>query len=138
MTTRIVRYGYVPFMIVVLDGATAATGAAALPAVYIVGVIAIGTAVPLLAKRRPGKPAKRSAVRPRRAAAWPVTYDGFAAACPDMEHEEGLFAERMNSMPKYVASRTLTDMEWNASLLEGDAVEQVNNLKRDSEQNLLI
>jgi dihydrofolate reductase len=34
-----------------------------------------------------------------------VTYEGFAAAWPDMEHEEGPFADKMNAMPKYVASR---------------------------------
>src|SRR5215467_3973075 len=49
-----------------------------------------------------------------------VTYAGFAAAWPDMEHEKGPFAETMNSMPKYVGSRTLTDLEWNAKPIEGD------------------
>jgi dihydrofolate reductase len=67
-----------------------------------------------------------------------VTYEGFAAAWPDMEHEQGPFADKMNTMPKYVASRTLTDMEWNAALLEGDVVEEVARLKRDSGRNLLI
>jgi dihydrofolate reductase len=67
-----------------------------------------------------------------------VTYEGFAAAWPDMEQEEGPFAVKMNTMPKYVASRTLTDMEWNAVLIEGDVAEEVAKLKRDSGQNLLI
>jgi uncharacterized protein GlcG (DUF336 family) len=48
-----------------------------------------------------------------------VTYQGFAAAWPDMKHEEGPFAVKMNAMPKYVASQTLTDMEWNAALIVG-------------------
>jgi dihydrofolate reductase len=67
-----------------------------------------------------------------------VTYEGFAAAWPDMEHEEGSFAEKMNSMPKYVASRRLTELEWNAKPIEGDVVEQVGKLKLESELKLLI
>jgi dihydrofolate reductase len=67
-----------------------------------------------------------------------VTYEGFAAAWPDMEHEEGQFAVKMNAMPKYVASRTVKGMEWNATLIEGDVAEEVARLKRDSGQNLLI
>ena len=67
-----------------------------------------------------------------------VTYEGFAVAWPDMEHEEGPFAEKMNSMPKYVASRTKKDLEWNATRIEGDVVEEVGKLARDSDQNLLI
>jgi len=55
-----------------------------------------------------------------------------------MEHEEGPFADKMNTMPKYVASRTLKDMEWNATLIEGDVPEEVAKLKRDSGQNFLI
>ena len=40
------------------------------------------------------------------------------------------YANRMNSMPKYVASRTLSGpLEWNAILLEGDLADSVNNLK---------
>ena len=67
-----------------------------------------------------------------------VTYEGFAASWPDPEHEEGPFADKMNTMPKYVASRTLTDMEWNATLLGRDVPEEVAKLKRDSGQSLLI
>jgi dihydrofolate reductase len=67
-----------------------------------------------------------------------VTYEGFAAAWPDMEHEEGPFADKMNAMPKYVASRTLTDMAWNAAPIEGDVADEAARLKRDSGQNLLI
>jgi dihydrofolate reductase len=67
-----------------------------------------------------------------------VTYEGFASSWPDMEHEAGAFADKMNSMPKYVASRTLTEPAWNATLIEGDVVDEVGKLKIDSEQNLLI
>ncbi len=67
-----------------------------------------------------------------------VTYEGFAAAWPDMEHEEGPFAVKMNTMPKFVASRTLKDMEWNATLIEGEVPEEVAKLKHGSDQNFLI
>src|SRR4051812_19595811 len=43
-----------------------------------------------------------------------VTYEGFAAAWPDREDEAG-FAEKMNSMPKYVVSSTLENAGWNNS-----------------------
>ena len=48
------------------------------------------------------------------------------------------FASRMNTMPKYVASRTLQSLEWNASLLQGDVVAAVRELKQQSGGNLLI
>jgi dihydrofolate reductase len=67
-----------------------------------------------------------------------VTYERFAAAWPDMEHEQGPFAEKMNAMPKYVASRSLMDLTWNAKLIEGDIVEAVGRLKQDSGQKLLL
>jgi len=67
-----------------------------------------------------------------------VTYEGFAASWPDPEHEQGPFADKMNTMPKYVASRTLTDMAWNATPIQGDVADEVARLKRDSGQNLLI
>src|SRR5438046_2200635 len=49
------------------------------------------------------------------------TYEGFAAAWPSRTDEAG-FADKFNSMPKYVASTTLKDLEWNNSHLLGDDV----------------
>jgi dihydrofolate reductase len=66
-----------------------------------------------------------------------VTYQGFAAAWPIMEGT-GEFGERMNTMPKYVASRTLTETEWNATLIEDDVPEAVSRLKQQPGGNLLI
>jgi dihydrofolate reductase len=66
-----------------------------------------------------------------------VTYQGFAAAWPAMAAETGDFGKRMNTMDKYVASRTLTATEWNATLLEGDVVEAVTELKQ-GDRTLLI
>jgi dihydrofolate reductase len=67
-----------------------------------------------------------------------VTYQGFAAAWPKMEAETGDFGVRMNTMPKYVATRTLTEMEWNATRIEGDVPEAVAQLKQQPGGNLLI
>src|SRR5262249_22875694 len=58
-----------------------------------------------------------------------VTYEGFAAAWTDVEHEQGPFADKMNTMPKYVASRTLTGMEWNATPIRRDVADEVAKLK---------
>jgi dihydrofolate reductase len=66
-----------------------------------------------------------------------VTYEGFAAAWPGMADEQG-FADRMNSMPKYVASRTLETTDWNAEIIQGDVAEAVAKLKQEPGQNLLI
>ncbi|HEY7050374.1 MAG TPA: dihydrofolate reductase family protein [Jatrophihabitantaceae bacterium] len=49
-----------------------------------------------------------------------VTYDGFAAAWPNMTEETGDFGERMNGMPKYVVSKTLEKAEWNNSTIVRD------------------
>jgi dihydrofolate reductase len=67
-----------------------------------------------------------------------VTYVMFAASWPSVTDEEG-FAERINSLLKYVASRTLKEpLEWNATLLEGDVVEAVRRLKQEPGRDLLI
>ena len=56
-----------------------------------------------------------------------VTYDGFAAVWPTFE---GAFADKFNSMPKYVISSTLEDPGWNnTTVLRGDVVEEVMKLK---------
>jgi dihydrofolate reductase len=58
------------------------------------------------------------------------TYEGFAAAWPAMEAETGDFGKKMNEMPKYVVSSTLTDPEWkNTTVLGGEVVEEVRDLK---------
>ncbi len=58
------------------------------------------------------------------------TYEAFAAAWPQITDPEDPFAERMNALPKYVASHTLTETPWRpASILGGDVVAQVAELK---------
>jgi dihydrofolate reductase len=67
-----------------------------------------------------------------------VTYEGFAAAWPNYSDEVG-FADKMNSMPKYVVSSTLEEAEWNNStVLSGDVVEEVTKLKQDVDGVILI
>jgi dihydrofolate reductase len=68
-----------------------------------------------------------------------VTYEGFAASWPDASHEAGEYADRMNGLPKYVASSTLTDLTWNNShLLDGDLEKQVRRLKEQPGRDLLV
>ena len=57
------------------------------------------------------------------------TYEGFKEAWPKMEAETGHFGVKMNSMPKRVATTTLTEPEWNATFIEGDVAEAVRELK---------
>jgi dihydrofolate reductase len=59
------------------------------------------------------------------------TYEIFAAHWPKVTDENDPIATKLNSMPKYVASRTLDKVEWNNStMLQGDAAEAVAELKR--------
>src|SRR5437763_8573602 len=58
-----------------------------------------------------------------------VTYEGFAAAWPSMTDEVG-FADKMNTMPKYVVSSTLRERTWdNSSLGEGGVAERAAQSK---------
>jgi dihydrofolate reductase len=55
------------------------------------------------------------------------TYQGFAAAWPS---REGEFADKFNSMPKYVVSSSLDNAEWtNTTVLRGDVVDEVSKLR---------
>jgi dihydrofolate reductase len=66
-----------------------------------------------------------------------VTYEEFAAAWPSMT-EEGDFGERMNSMPKHVATNSPKTLEWNATAIEGDVVETLAKMKQQPGRDLLI
>ena len=67
-----------------------------------------------------------------------VTYEGFAKAWPSITDEAG-FAAKMNSMPKYVVSSTLTNPEWqNTTVLSGDVAEGVSKLKQEVDGNILV
>src|SRR3989454_7859732 len=67
-----------------------------------------------------------------------VTYEGFAAAWPGRKDPDG-FADRFNSMPKYVVSSTLKKLNWNNShLIRGDVVREVAKLKRQPGRDIVI
>lgn len=64
-------------------------------------------------------------------------YEGLASFWPTATDDTG-FAERTNSLPKYVASRTLKEpLTWNASLITGDLAESMADLKRRHRGNLI-
>ena len=65
-----------------------------------------------------------------------VTYESFAGAWPQ---RSGPFAEKFNSMPKYVVTSTLDELEWeNSTRLEGDVVAAVEKLKQDEGEPILV
>lgn len=64
------------------------------------------------------------------------TYDGLAAY---WSQQTGEWADVLNPLPKFVASRTLQGpLEWNATVIEGDAAEGVSRLKRELVGDLLL
>jgi dihydrofolate reductase len=70
-----------------------------------------------------------------------ITYEGFAKAWPEMEETEGEFAVKMNTMPKYVVSTTLSDDDatWqNSTVIRGDVPGAVAKLKDEVDGDILI
>lgn len=65
-----------------------------------------------------------------------ITYETFALAWPTFE---GKVADKMNSMPKYVISKTLADPEWNnTTVLRGDLIEEATALKQKVDGDIVI
>ena len=66
-----------------------------------------------------------------------VTYEGFSAAWPQ---RSGEFADKFNTMPKYVVSTTLTEpLEWeNSTLISGNAAEEIAQLKQSDGGPILL
>lgn len=66
------------------------------------------------------------------------TYEAFAAIWPPRSGELP-YIDKINSMPKYVASTTLHDLRWeNSHLIDGDVVESVAAMKRQAGQDLVL
>jgi dihydrofolate reductase len=64
------------------------------------------------------------------------TYEGFAAAWPG---RDGEFADKFNTMPKYVVSSKLENPEWNnTTVLKGDAVEEVTKLRQELDGDIYV
>ncbi len=67
-----------------------------------------------------------------------TTYDIFAAYWPNVDSDDPM-AAKLNSMPKYVASRSLKDVEWNNStLIEGNVPDEISALKREVAGDILV
>jgi dihydrofolate reductase len=65
-----------------------------------------------------------------------VTYESFAGAWPT---RDGVFADKMNAMPKHVVSTTLHDPEWNnTTVISADVVGEVGRLKEQDGGPILI
>jgi dihydrofolate reductase len=47
------------------------------------------------------------------------------------------YADKVNAMPKYVASRSLTEVTWNATVLRGDIVDAIEQLKAEPGKDLI-
>jgi dihydrofolate reductase len=64
------------------------------------------------------------------------TYEGFAAAWPS---REGEFADKFNSMPKYVVSSSLKDPDWsNTTVLDGELADDVARLKEQHDGDIVV
>jgi dihydrofolate reductase len=64
------------------------------------------------------------------------SYEFFAGRWPS---RDGELADRLNGMPKYVVSSTLTDPEWsNSTVLSGDVLEAVSRLKRELDGEIVV
>jgi dihydrofolate reductase len=64
-----------------------------------------------------------------------ITYEGFSAAWPE---RDGDFADKMNAMPKHVATTTLRELGWNATPLSGEVVPAVRDLKEGTGGPILV
>ncbi len=64
------------------------------------------------------------------------SYEYFAARWPS---RSGGFADRLNSLPKYVVSSTLTDPGWsNSTVLAGDVLNEVSKLKQKLDGDIVV
>jgi dihydrofolate reductase len=65
-----------------------------------------------------------------------VTYEGFAEAWPE---REGEFAERFNTMPKYVVSSTLREPTWtNTTVLNSDLPSAVTRVREENGGDVVV
>lgn len=65
-----------------------------------------------------------------------VTYEGFAASWPSRKGDP--YSDRINSMPKYVVSTTLTSVGWNARLIKGKTDTEIASLRQQPGGDLLV
>jgi len=67
------------------------------------------------------------------------TYEIFAAHWPYMNANQDPFAAKLNNAKKYVASKTLTKLDWNNSeLINGDVPEEIKRIKEQDGPELQV
>jgi dihydrofolate reductase len=65
-----------------------------------------------------------------------VTYQGFADAWPS---RSGEFADKFNTMPKYVVSTTMGEAGWtNSKVIDGDVVQEVSELRDGTGGDIVV
>lgn len=64
-----------------------------------------------------------------------VTYEQFAVSFPKVKGNR--YIERINALPKYVASTTLKEVTWNATLLKGDVAAEITKLKQQPGKTIM-
>jgi dihydrofolate reductase len=65
-----------------------------------------------------------------------VTYQGFAEAWPS---RDGEFADKFNTMPKYVVSNTLESADWtNTTIIRGNVVDQISKLRGEPGGDIVV
>src|SRR4030095_15280992 len=68
-----------------------------------------------------------------------VTYEGMAAYWKTAEGENNVIARLMNSIPKFIFSRTLKSVDWNNStLVRGNASEEISKLKAGGNREMYV
>jgi dihydrofolate reductase len=65
------------------------------------------------------------------------TYERMTAFWPH-QPDDNLMAKQLNDAQKFVATRTLTELSWNSTRLEGELVPAVERLKRQGDDPLVI
>jgi dihydrofolate reductase len=66
-----------------------------------------------------------------------VTYSGFAAAWPKMRGD--VFSDRMNNIPKYIVTKTLSSLDWaNSHRISDDLQKEVTALKSGGDGDILV
>ena len=64
------------------------------------------------------------------------TYEGFASAWPE---REGEFADKFNTMPKFVVSSTLTDPEWGeTTVVSGDLATEIPKIRDEADGDVVV
>ena len=67
-----------------------------------------------------------------------TTYQGFAEAWPSRTDDVG-FADKMNTMPKYVVSKSLENPSWaNTTVISGNVADEIAALKEQSGGDILV